>query len=1284
MSNRRNYSISNQTTSISSHVDLLATEATQKQVLEAVKGINIDVGEIVVGDITVESSDTVTHTKLDITNTKLDTLNTTVVNKHLNTTDDSVTIGEVVAGVSIGINNFPSTQTVDGSVTVNTISGFATETTTLQTNVHLDNIESSLNDTNDTLANIFGKNLNSASDSVTAVVPKLNFATDSVNVVEEVKSVTYDLDILGEQMYADSINSATIDAYGREGWYWTNDATTGGSNCYWYSNSTVPQNDMSKAGIECVYVILALDRVQPDIVLPFVSFYSKPTGSGDIIPGFAHSSWTYTIPATHYLNAGEVVMLTIGDHTKVANIQPELRRIHLVLNGTNGQAGIAEIIAYITLNTDSGLKALNGIQYLLKNAGFYYDVTDKTTDYVFLNSIERKLRLNLSGKEQSGGLENIYVSINTTNGLNQISANNSNELKVEVTNFPTAFEVSNFPTSTEVSNFPATQTVDGSVSVSNFPTSTEVSNFPTSTEVSNFPATQTVDGSVSVSNFPTGFEVSNFPTSTQVSNFPATQTVDGSVSVSNFPTSTEVSNFPTSTEVSNFPATQTVDGSVSVSNFPTSTEVSNFPATVAVTGTFFQITQPVSGSVSVSNLPATQPVSGSVSVSNFPTSTQVSNFPATQAVSGSVSVSNLPATQPVSGSVSISNLPATQPVSGSVSVSNFPATQPISGSISNLFTLDTTTVSTNTKLDTIHSDLDGLTFDGSSNLNVNVVAGSISVSSVNIKDSAGNNLNSTSNALNTYLTNSSVDTHCYASSNGTTWHHLSSDSNGQLNVHSKTQDGAGTDITSTLNGAKQSLDVNVSNTVPVSGSVSVSNFPSSTNSHTQAYDPTGGGGYFDVTSTTISASISALDVAVKNTVPVSGAFFQTTQPVSVASSLNVNINDFAGNSLTSDTFTFNGNPKNGLDVAIINNSSNAVPVSGTFYPVTQQVSGSVSVSNFPATQPVSGTVSVSGTVPVSGTFYPSTQTVSGTVAITDSLGGNIIANSNSLQVQVTNVSIPVTGYVDAYLKDGVGNAINSTSSAINSFLTNTKTTNDYSATGLNVYQIYPKIKSLALTGLNNITTADTLMAGQNSNIGVNAYQWGKINANKSYWLYTPLNANVRTISYNYINSLGNEATGTATGIVNSYVPLQSNIVCLNNFTVSGGVSITSTDALYITLAGSGGTNLAVCSLVAVRYNMNNAIFTVPNNAIALITSIDALLGTSNEYYYMNVWDANGNRSVPNVTYNYSSNVNNYRASGGDYGCIGRILTAGETVAFSTGGTSATNKNIIANIKVIYL
>jgi hypothetical protein len=92
---------------------------------------------------------------------------------------------------------------------------------------------------------------------------------------------------------------------------------------------------------------------------------------------------------------------------------------------------------------------------------------------------------------------------------------------------------------------------------------------------------------------------------------------------------------------------------------------------VAVTGTFWQATQPVSGTVAVTGTfwQATQPVSGSVSVSNFP---------ATQPVSGTVAVTGTfwQTTQPVSGTF----WQATQPVSGTVAVTGtfWQTTQPIS------------------------------------------------------------------------------------------------------------------------------------------------------------------------------------------------------------------------------------------------------------------------------------------------------------------------------------------------------------------------------------------------------------------------------------------------------------------------------------------------------------------------------------------------------------------------------------------------------------------------------
>lgn len=208
------------------------------------------------------------------------------------------------------------------------------------------------------------------------------------------------------------------------------------------------------------------------------------------------------------------------------------------------------------------------------------------------------------------------------------------------------FTIGNFPSSFSISNLPAIQPVSGTIAVSNFPASFTVSNFPA---------------------FPSSFAVSNFPTSFSISNLPATTTVQGTVSVSNLPATQPVSgtfwpatqpvslasaplptgaatdatllgisaklpaslgaktaanslsftpatdatfvisNFPSTFGVSNFPS------SFAVSNFPTSFSISNFPASQAVTGTFWQVTQPISSAQLPSSL-GQKTSAGSVSV----------------------------------------------------------------------------------------------------------------------------------------------------------------------------------------------------------------------------------------------------------------------------------------------------------------------------------------------------------------------------------------------------------------------------------------------------------------------------------------------------------------------------------------------------------------------------------------------------------------------------------------------------------------------------------------------
>src|ERR1017187_7190174 len=151
------------------------------------------------------------------------------------------------------------------------------------------------------------------------------------------------------------------------------------------------------------------------------------------------------------------------------------------------------------------------------------------------------------------------------------------------------------------------------------------------------------------------------------------------------------------------------------------------------------------------------------------------------------------------------------------------------------------------------------------------------------------------------------------------------------------------------------------------------------------------------------------------TQPVSGTFFQATQPVSGSVSIsgtpNVAVTSLpsipagtnAIGSITNTSFIANAGTNlntSGLAVesgghlasmdtkilaagqalmaesspVVIASNQSSIPVTGTFYQTTQPVSGSVSISNLPSTQPVS--IAAMPTTPVTGSFWQATQPVS--------------------------------------------------------------------------------------------------------------------------------------------------------------------------------------------------------------------------------------------------------------------------------------------------------------------
>jgi hypothetical protein len=430
-----------------------------------------------------------------------------------------------------------------------------------------------------------------------------------------------------------------------------------------------------------------------------------------------------------------------------------------------------------------------------------------------------------------------------------------------------------------------------------------------------------------------------------------------------------------------YQATQPVSGSVSISNFP---------STQAVTGTFWQATQPVTGAF----YPATQPVSNAalseMSFTNYGSpavealNTYVVNpisvaFPSSLAVTGTF----WQATQPVSGSVSVSNFPATQAVTGTVSVSNLSFTNygsPAAEGL-NVYVLNPLSVTFPASLPVTQSTSPWVVSLASTAITGNVavtgafwqatqpVSGSVSVSNFTFTNYGSPAVE----AANVYVVNpvtfpaSVTVAGTVAVSNfpatqavtGTFWQATQPVSNANLSF---------TNYGSPL---VEGLNVYVLN--PSSSAIS---------------------GVIEVSATTApNSSGNPLYVDVTNTVPVTGTFWQASQPVSNAA-------------LSEMMFTPYGSPPcTALSVYVVN----PVSITGTV---------ATSVSNFPSSQPVTGTfwqatqpvrdVNLSYTpygspaVEAANVYVvnPSSSTISGIIQVSATTAAN--ASGNPLYMELTD------------------------------------------------------------------------------------------------------------------------------------------------------------------------------------------------------------------------------------------------------------------------------------------
>lgn len=424
------------------------------------------------------------------------------------------------------------------------------------------------------------------------------------------------------------------------------------------------------------------------------------------------------------------------------------------------------------------------------------------------------------------------------------------------------------------------------------------------------------------------------------------------------------------------PTTVTFNGITQPVQVLTSTLQVQIAGTVPISGTFFQTVQPVNQSGTFTITPGTGTLAGAIQIVNVSGSTQTVGYQGTTISSVPVNVLN---------SVTVNALPTGTNNIGTVTNSSVTVMPPVGTNFP-------VTISNNPS-----------TFPGALQMvNVSGSTQSVSYQGLNISSIPVNVVNTVS--ISGAITSNSV------------------------NITTAPYGGAITPVGVAIGGVGptglfQAFSVTASSALNISGTINAT----SVNVTTVTYDttlPTVGSALAFVNPTGLAQSprvdassnivttfggttqpvqvlTSTLQVQVAGTVPVSGTFFQGTQPISAtAASFTGTVTPGTG------TWTTSGNPL--LNTITVTAGTGTWPVTGTFFQATQPVSVATPYQVFTSSFGVNGStmaVSVLGTVPVSGTFFQATQPVS--------IAGAIQLASSTIKVDGSGVTQPVSGSVTA-------------------------------------------------------------------------------------------------------------------------------------------------------------------------------------------------------------------------------------------------------------------------------
>jgi hypothetical protein len=178
-------------------------------------------------------------------------------------------------------------------------------------------------------------------------------------------------------IYADGqpgVEDPTVNILGqkflRDGWYFKNSVV--GQSINWYFLDGNPLSSTFQASIQkgqlSAYAVMTFDVLQAK---PIIAFYSIPTGTGDFIPGFAHSRWVYQLStaALASLTIGKKYLLYVGENPSA---HPEIDHIALdyVPFASGGDRLDTELILTTSFSSETAEPA-NEVQWMVQSLGIW-------------------------------------------------------------------------------------------------------------------------------------------------------------------------------------------------------------------------------------------------------------------------------------------------------------------------------------------------------------------------------------------------------------------------------------------------------------------------------------------------------------------------------------------------------------------------------------------------------------------------------------------------------------------------------------------------------------------------------------------------------------------------------------------------------------------------------------------------------------------------------------------------------------------------------------------------